>query len=162
MVKIEIKNMDRLFSRLDNIAEVDLEPLMYKAVLAVEAQAKALVPVRNGALRASIHPEVKTEGDTIIGRVYTANEYAAFVEFGTGTTGQGSYPYPVPGVDLQYRQTPWVFPIESKDQDKPGFVTTSGFVARPYMLPALLLTRDRIMAMIENETPKLLHKAIGG
>lgn len=41
------------------------------------------VPVRTGALRASIQKEIKPEAGKITGRVYTNSPYAIFIEYGT-------------------------------------------------------------------------------
>jgi len=102
--------VNSLQKKFNAISTADLEPLVNKATLIVEAQAKKLAPVDDGGLRSSIHPKVTTEGSKVIGTVYTACEYAAFNEFGTGIKGSGTYPYKVDGVNLKYRKTPWAFP----------------------------------------------------
>lgn len=47
-------------------------------------QAKALCPVKTGALRSSIASEITQDGDGAQGRVYAAKDYAAKVELGLG------------------------------------------------------------------------------
>ena len=62
-----IKNVNRLLSRLNNIANMDgSESTMKKAVTVVHAQAKVLAPVDTGNLAGSIHMEVRTKGKNIL------------------------------------------------------------------------------------------------
>ena len=72
---------------------------MKTAVLVVEAGAKLNCPVDTGNLRGSIHSKATRAGDSVVGSVYTACEYAPYVEFGTGR--RGGYPYPT-SVPLTY------------------------------------------------------------
>lgn len=126
-------NASSLLKRLNNIAEMDLKDKMVQATKLVHAQAKALSPVDTGNLAGSIHMEVKKNGNKLIGRVYTNVQYAPFVEFGTGSTGQGTYPYKVKNLKLSYRDTPWVYTPDGGET----FYRTNGQVAQPYMYPAL-------------------------
>lgn len=65
---------------------------MKTAVLVVEAGAKLNCPVgETGNLRGSITSKTTRSGDSVVGSVYTACEYAPYVEFGTGR--RGGYPY---------------------------------------------------------------------
>ncbi|UPU39339.1 HK97 gp10 family phage protein [Erysipelothrix sp. Poltava] len=64
-------------------------------------------PSAAGDLVNSIKKEVRVEGNEIVGRVYTKNDHALFVEFGTGPKGKGSASIVPKGVVLQYRETPW-------------------------------------------------------
>lgn len=139
---MEIKNVDRLLRRLDNVGNIDLKPIIGKATLIVEAQAKALTPVDTGALRSSIHPEVTKIGKEVVGRVYTSLEYAMYVEFGTGVRGNGSYPYEVNGLGYSSEH--------------------GGQVAQPYMYPALEMNKKKIQSLIDNEITELLKKSIKG
>ena len=156
MAKVVIKNIDRLVKRLENIKTADLLPLVNKATLIVEAQAKELVPNDTGKLRLSIHPRVETKGKTIIGMVYTACEYAPYVEFGTGIKGSGTYPYDVKGLILSYRDTPWRY------NDGERWWYSTGQIAQPFMYPALHLNKDKINKLMNNGYNELLRKSIGG
>ena len=126
-------NASSLLKRLNNIAEMDLKDKMVQATKLVHAQAKNLAPVDTGNLAGSIHMEVKKSGKKIIGRVYTNLQYAQYVEFGTGSTGQGTYLYKVKGLKLSYRDTPWVYTPDGGET----FYRTEGQVTQPYMYPAL-------------------------
>ena len=77
--------------------------------------------------------QVKDTGKELQGRVYTNCEYAAYVEFGTGVTGNGTYPYEVEGFTPKYKDKGWAY----FDEDKNEWIYTKGQVAQPYMYPAL-------------------------
>ena len=133
MASVGIKGVDQLTKKFNKIANVYLRPAMNKATTLVHGQAKELAPVDKGDLAGSIHMEVKETGGTIVGRVYTNLEYAAYVEFGTGVTGNGTYPYEVEGLSLSYRDKGWAY----FDEDEGEWIYTKGQVAQPYMYPAL-------------------------
>lgn len=133
MATVTIKNVDRLVKRLNKIADMDLKKKMVQATKVVHAQAKTLAPVNTGNLAASIHMEVNKKGENMEGRVYTNVQHAPYVEFGTGIKGNGSYPYKIKGLNLSYRDTPWVFTPDGGET----FYRTKGQVAQPFMYPAL-------------------------
>ena len=138
-------NADSLLKRLNNIAEMDLKDKMVQATKLVHAQAKALAPVDTGNLAGSIRMEVKTSGKNLIGRVYTNVQYAPYVEFGTGSTGQGTYPYKVKGLKLSYRDTPWVYTPDGGET----FYRTNGQEAQPYMYPAIKQNEKNIKKLFK-------------
>lgn len=72
---------------------------MKTAVLVVETGAKLNCPVDSGNLRTTIQSKTTRTGNSVIGSVGTACEYAPYVEFGTGR--RGGYPYPT-SVPLAY------------------------------------------------------------
>lgn len=98
--------------------EAACERALEKCGLVAEGFAKKLAPVDTGALRNSISHKV-VDKDAYVG---TNQEYAAYVEFGTGqyaTQGGG-------------RNTPWVY------QDAKGhWHKTSGSKAQPFVKPAV-------------------------
>ncbi|MDL2235451.1 HK97 gp10 family phage protein [Christensenellaceae bacterium OttesenSCG-928-L17] len=119
-VRVAIKGIGEVQKRLERIK--DISPELIKAVnlstAMVSSRAKARAPVDKGTLRNSIHARPASVIDKkVIGIVYTALEYAPYVEFGTGR--RGGYPYDT-NVDLSYSQT------------------IAGQVAQPFMYPALL------------------------
>ena len=117
---------------------------MNQAVLLVHGQAKLDAPTGvSGNLKGSIHPKVITQGEIIIGKVYTNLSYAPFVEFGTGIKGNGTYPNK--DIKLSYRDTPWVYTADGGET----FYYTEGQVAQPYMYPALKQNEKRIKAMFK-------------
>lgn len=99
--------------------------------LEAEGFAKDLVPVNTGNLRNSISHQ--TDDDTAY--VGTHNEYAIYVELGTGkyATGGG-------------RQDPWVY------QDAQGnWHHTHGQRAQPYLKPAMADNADVYRNIIKDE-----------
>jgi HK97 gp10 family phage protein len=79
------------------------EAKMKRIVLQIERDAKSIVPVDTGNLRASIESRVIRNNDGgITGVVGTNTDYAAFVEF--GTSKMGAQPYLRPAVE-QNRET---------------------------------------------------------
>ena len=144
MASITIKGIDSLVQKLNNVSQTkQVKECMDKAVLMVHAQAKLLAPVDTGALAGSIHPKVITEGNKIIGKVYTNLNYAPFVEFGTGIKGNGTYPNKK--VKLTYRSTPWVYTPNGGED----FYRTEGQVAQPYMYPAIKQNEKKIKSMFK-------------
>ena len=133
MANVSIKGVDRLTQRFNKIANIELTESVNKATQLVHGQAKTLAPADTGQLRGSIHMKVKNTGKAIEGRVYTNVEYAAYVEFGTGIKGNGTYPYQVEGLSLEYRDKGWAY----FDEDKGEWIYTKGQKAQPYMYPAL-------------------------
>lgn len=139
-----IKNADRLLRRLNNIANMDIEETMNKATALVHGQAKTLAPVDTGNLAGRIHMKVTKHKDEVQGKVYTNLQYAPFVEFGTGSKGNGTYPNK--DMSLSYRDTPWIYTPDGGET----FYHTEGQVAQPYMYPALKRNEKTIKAMFKN------------
>lgn len=119
-----------------------------RATVVVEGRAKALCPTNKyragGELRQSIHPSTQVLNDSIIGKVSTVKEYAAFVEFGVGIRGQLSNRNHK--IALSYRQTPWTYTPD----DGETFIRTIGNVAQPYLYPALKQSKQEIKSLIMN------------
>lgn len=159
MARVSIKGIDTLTQRFNSIANIELRDAVNKAVKLVHGQAKALAPADTGLLRESIHMEVKNAGDEVQGRVFTNCEYAAYVEFGTGITGDGTYPYKVKGLNLKYRDKGWAY----FDEDKGEWIYTKGQVAQPYMYPALKNHEKTITRMFKDGVKiKLKQNCKGG
>lgn len=131
-----IKNVEQLLRKLDKIGEVDLTEVIGNATFIVQKQAKALCPVDTGDLQGSITTEVERQNKLFIGRIFTTVEYAPYVEFGTGINGDGSYGYDIPGLTYSGSHI--------------------GHVAQPFMYPALVLTRVKVIDFVNKETQKLL------
>lgn len=104
-----------------------------KVGLVAEGYAKKLCPVDTGNLRNSItHVVDEQEPAAIIG---TNNEYAAYVELGTGIYAEGGG-----------RPTPWVY------QDAKGnWHMTHGNKAQPFLKPAAADHAGQYRDILENE-----------
>lgn len=141
MATVTIKNLDRLQKKLNKLSDVDITNIVKKATVFVQGQAKTLAPVDTGQLRSSIHTEVKKDGKTVIGRVYTNNDHAVYVEFGTGQRGASSQiDRPI---NVTYKQD-W-----------------AGMIAQPYLYPALKGSKKYIDYLI-NQGLKDKIRQIGG
>ena len=103
-----------------------------KIGLVAEGYAKNLCPVDTGNLRNSItHTVDEQEPAAIIG---TNNEYAAYVELGTGKYAEGGRP------------TPWVY------QDAKGnWHMTHGQRAQPFLKPAVADHAAQYRDILESE-----------
>ena len=122
----------------DNSKEVlaamheDAARALEKCGLVAEGYAKKLCPVDTGNLRNSItHTVDEQEPAAIIG---TNNEYAAYVELGTGKYAEGGRP------------TPWVY------QDAKGnWHMTHGQRAQPFLKPAVADHAAQYRDILESE-----------
>lgn len=103
-----------------------------KCGLVAEGYAKKLCPVDTGNLRNSItHTVDEQEPAAIIG---TNNEYAAYVELGTGKYAEGGRP------------TPWVY-----QDDEGHWNWTAGNPAQPFLKPAVADHQQTYRNIIEDE-----------
>ena len=158
MATVTIKNVDRLTKRLNNIGNMDLKNIVNKATTLVHGQAKDLAPVDTGELSGSIRMKSKKTKDGYEGRVYTNLEYSAYVEFGTGIKGNGTYPYEVEGLTLTYKDKGWAY----KDPKTDEWIYTKGQVAQPYMYPALHMNKKTINKMFKDGVSDNLSKNCKG
>ena len=132
----EIKGLDSLNEKLDSLLDREsIERALGKCCALVERSAKQKAPKGNGDLRRSI--KSKVEGDT--GIVFTALEYAPYVEYGTGLFAE----------EQGRQDVPWHY----KD-DKGEWHTTSGMPPQPYMRPALNENRQEILRVLKKELAK--------
>lgn len=159
MASVKIKGIDSLMQRFNAIANMELKSAVNKATELVHGQAKALAPVDTGGLAGSIHMQVKDTGKELQGRVYTNCEYAPYVEFGTGVTGNGTYPYQIKGLNLEYKPKGWAY----YDEDTGEWIYTKGQKAQPYMYPALNMHKKTIKAILKQGVhTKLKENCKGG
>jgi HK97 gp10 family phage protein len=163
LATVSIKGVDRLTQRFNKIANMELRSAMNEATKLVHGQAKDLAPVNKngggGFLAGSIHMQVKDTGKELQGRVYTNCEYSMYVEFGTGVTGNGTYPYKIEGLNLKYKEKGWAY----YDEDKGEWIYTKGQKAQPYMYPALNIHKKTIKRILKNGVhTKLKENCKGG
>lgn len=93
-LSIKLKGADKtnlLLSKVETYCKNELINGVNRAAGIVLSGAKGYCPVDTGNLRDSIHIRPATVGEPITASVYTATEYAPYVEFGTGR--RGGYPY---------------------------------------------------------------------
>ena len=104
---------------------------------AVTDEAQMIAPMRSGDLVSKIGPgPVELIGSVVRGTVESTSDHAAFVEFGTGLKGEGTYPYPLPTEGVPITGS-WVY-----DYKKQQWV---GMESQPYLRPALDTARPAIL-----------------
>lgn len=150
---------DKLSNMQKNInKELEAKVRIRSEILAGDA--RTACPVDEGNLRNSIEGFVDTEKDAITGGAVTVNEYAVYVEFGTGPTGTESGGHPLDGeLGIVRKTEPWLcqIPINSKTLSYLGEVTDKekekgyalryvhGQKANPYMYTAMKQNEKDIM-----------------
>lgn len=133
-MKIEFEGLDRVIARIESIAEEQkLERALGRACAVVERTAKQKAPKGNGTLRNSITSRVENNE----GIVFTNLEYAPYVEFGTGLFAEGGN---------GRKEVPWRY-----QDDKGEWHTTSGMHPHPFMRPALLENRQKIVEILKED-----------
>lgn len=113
-------------------ATMALARALEQAGAAAEGHAKDLCPVDTGALRNSITHRTDLENLTEI--IGSNEEYAAYVELGTGVYYKGG------------RKTPWTY-----QDDKGQWHITNGQRAQPYLKPAAANYAKEYTAIIADE-----------
>lgn len=150
MIKLDISidGLESVFEKLD-LANEDItaavERGMKNACYNTAQTAKMLCPVREGALRSSIHSSVEREGNVFVGTVYSRKKYAAYVEFGTGPRGEAEHAGTSPDAvnSLTYSPKGWVY------KDAGGkFHFTNGQPARPFIYPAFISCKSKLNGYI--------------
>lgn len=120
--------------------EEDIYTGISNALLLGQRDAKMNAPVKEGELREKIFMHMQKQGKKIQGCIYGTTEYHPYVEFGTGPTGRGTYPYTIKGYSLSYKADKWKvkipFLVSEKDS---GIRYVAGQVAQPHMYPAMML-----------------------
>lgn len=129
-VELDTRELEKkLAEAIKNFPEAG-EQCIENACMIVEAKSKENCPVDWGTLRTSITHKTVREGKSIDGYVFTNEEYAPHVEFGTGIyadNGQG-------------RQTSWKF------KDKDGiWHRTVGQEPKKFISNALKTEQDKVV-----------------
>lgn len=190
-----VKNLDKLLGKLDAVG-LQAPPIMEKGVKKgiklIQGSAKHLCSVNDGALQNSIKTRTKIKENIVTGDVYTNNDHAAYVEFGTGPKGEVSEKQVPPGFTLIYTHGKpmqsakgntfaqggwWIHVGDDKgdisraDVEKYHFFTrtsadgetfafTSGQPAQPYLYPALVANKDKVMDIISDTVRREIIKAV--
>lgn len=135
-MSVKIEGLEHLNKTLETLLSTEnMTQAMGQACAAVEASAKKKAPKDSGALRRSIASKVEAEGGDIQGIVYTALEYAPYVEYGTGLFAESD----------GRTDVPWVY-----QDDEGNWHSTKGQKPQPFLRPAL------------NENRKTVVKILGG
>lgn len=94
---IQVLNLDKCLEGIKDVSNIDMKPFIQKATQLVQRTAKGMSPVDTGYLKRSISRETKGRGASVVGRVFTATEYAIYQEF--GTSKMIAQPFMFPALD---------------------------------------------------------------
>lgn len=125
-----VDNSKEFFEAFDGAIARALE----RCGMQAEGYAKDLVTVDTGNLQNSISYRVDVSSKEVV--IGTNNEYAAYVELGTGKYKEGG----------GGRQDPWVY-----QDDKGNWHHTHGQRAQPYLKPAVADHKQTYRNIIEDE-----------
>lgn len=124
-------------SVLDLYVQVRLFAKVQTSQQIVLDEAQRLVPVASGELAGSLRTtEISNENQKLTGRVVADAPHAAFVEFGTGLVGAGTYPYDLPTEGVPFTGS-WVYDYKRQNWQ--------GMEAQPYLRPGLESAREKIL-----------------
>lgn len=130
-----IVGTEEVLAALDEIGDTQrFANAVMRACALVERAAKQNAPTNTGELARSIASRLESDGDDIIGVVYTPLEYAPYVEYGTGLFA----------VNGGRADVPWCY-----QDDEGNWHTTSGQKPQPFLEPALNENREEVMRILE-------------
>lgn len=153
---INVSGFDSILKKLDSLG-VNLEDVTVNSVKKetkmVKGDAQDLVSVDIGDLKKSITDKVEVTDEGVTGTVSTNSDHAAYVEFGTGKTGETT---PVedkyPGA-LSYKQDKWLVNIPDVG---PRWI--EGQMAQPYLYPALKNNKDKILDNMKKDLNETIRR----
>lgn len=157
-LRLEIKGMKETQAKMEQVVrDLHGEPFlegMRQATLLVQRDAKILAPVDSGRLRASIMPEVRSEGKTVMGVVGSNVVYAPYMELGTGVYAGNSRYFPPPAALERWAQR----------HGSTGFAIAmaiykaGGLKPREFLRKALTQNKDRIYNLIGDAVGKIIDR----
>lgn len=148
---IHVQGLIETQAKLKQVSEDLVGSEMYKVMLRaaslVSRDAKLNAPVDRGLLRASITPDVRSDGKTVYGVVGSNVSYAPFMETGTGTPAGHAPHYPPPDA-----LNVWA----GRHGFSSGYAVAraiwrrGGLVGRHYLQKGFEANQNEIRRMIEN------------
>lgn len=153
---------------IGKISQINLRRGIEKSIYLVQETAKGFCPSRTGELCNHIITDVEENGTVVRGVCTAAREYAKYVEFGTGPSGQASHEGVSPNVAVAYSQSPWwihegdgpneidrktaeAYHFPYADTPEGRFYRCTGQPASPFMYPALKNNEENIIQIIKEE-----------
>jgi len=138
MCAFKIKGLNALNKLLSN-AEKDIESIIKETLLVsaneILQDAMSRLPVGSGNVKASFAIQVTDSGYTVT--IFSDEEVAAYIEFGTGDFAKAY---------LAGK------PQEMVDEAIKFYINGKGKMpAKPYLFPAYLARRDRILELIDEK-----------
>ncbi len=169
---MSIKNLDSLKKKLSSLNETIIEgavPGFNQSLLKIQRDAKIHAPKMDGDLMRSIHIELNQTESGLTGKVYTTNDHAVYVEFGTGPNGEASNAEVPPGVAIQYKDKGWLVPVQyfpnyqlygmtAIEINGELFVPTKGQKAQQYMTPAARMNEKTLTKEVSISVAKKLKE----
>ena len=154
-----MSNVKGLGNVLNNLRKEgkNIEDDVYKginnALILGQRDAKMNAPVgTTGELREKIFVKVQKQKNKIQGYLYGTAEHHPYLEFGTGPTGRGTYPYSIKGYSLHYKANKWKVKIPflaNPSTGDLGIRYIAGQKAQPHMYPAFLLVERNLVKEIQ-------------
>lgn len=139
--EIEISDLNILIKDLSqkqkNVKKA-LKNGVKKTTYDCQKEAKKNAPVDTGNLRLNIHAKVKESENSVTGAVEPTMEYSVYPEFGTGQKGMSSSIEKPEGISYS--------------------TNISGQEAQPYMYPAYVQQREKMVPNIKKELDKILKE----
>jgi HK97 gp10 family phage protein len=133
----------RDIGRLEQFLIPKLVAAVREGAAAVVVVAQGNAPVDTGELRDSIAAgPVEVILRSVQCTVSASAPHAGFIEFGTGLTGSGTYPYDLPTTGVPYTGS-WIYDFRNQ-----GWV---GMAARPFLRPALDQARFEILQAYQKQ-----------
>lgn len=155
-MSIEINGETVITKQLSSLGEAEgLKKALEKACALVERSARMRAPKDTGDLRRSISSRLETDGNDLVGIVYTTLEYAPYVEYGTGKfaesgNGRKDVPWFVPiGPDFSLAQAEKYHMTVIGSPGKQQWAISYGQKPHPFMRPALDNNRDKIVKILK-------------
>lgn len=155
----KLEGLDELLANLSglggNIKESSRKGLESGAKK-IQGNARMLAPAVTGQLRRSIKTSSEITEDSVKAKVFTNSDHSFPVEFGSGPTGRGTYPYKIKGYNPHYNAKKWRVKIP-----KVGIRYIAGQVSQPYMSPAYLHAKNsgevekEVISYISREIKKM-------
>lgn len=129
---ITLDGYNEIQASLEALADMQgLRAALGKCCALVERSAKQKCPKDTGALRNSISSEVRGH----YGIIFTNQDYAPYVEYGTGLFAEGGN---------GRTDVPWVYQADNGE-----WYSTSGHPPQPFMRPALDENKEMIYKILK-------------
>lgn len=131
----------------NNVQEATVA-FMRKLVSEGQSFARETVPVDTGDLRDHISGVVTEQGRVVKGQIIASSDHAAYVEFGVGVDGEGTYPGDTQGYEYNVPSM-WKDETGGWWYQKGYRAYTHGTVANPFMFRTAEELRRRLPLIAE-------------
>ena len=158
------KQSDAVFDRLQGIlTPEEALPAVERGAKLIQARAKSIAPAPTGAMRNGIITQADVRDGEAEAEVISTAPYSGYVEFGTGPRGAESVKTLPEGMSLtaaDYKDKGWVLPPDVAA--KLGYQYTRGQPAQPFMMPAFLSEKEKVVRVVQKGLLDAVARAFGG